>query len=47
MPFIVELIEELQRRQAVYPVHDSEFEDVYFAQASDSPVRVAGPPFRG
>ena len=36
MPLIVELIEELQRRQAVYPVHDSEFEDLYFAQASDS-----------
>ena len=36
MPLIVELIEELQRRQAVYPVDDSEFEDLYFAQASDS-----------
>jgi L-cysteine:1D-myo-inositol 2-amino-2-deoxy-alpha-D-glucopyranoside ligase len=31
----VELIEELLRRQAVYPVDDSEFEDLYFAQASD------------
>ena len=36
MPLIVELIEKLQRRQAVYPVDDSEFEDLYFAQASDS-----------
>jgi L-cysteine:1D-myo-inositol 2-amino-2-deoxy-alpha-D-glucopyranoside ligase len=36
MPLIVELIEELQRRQAVYPVDDSKFEDLYFAQASDS-----------
>jgi L-cysteine:1D-myo-inositol 2-amino-2-deoxy-alpha-D-glucopyranoside ligase len=35
MPLIVELIEELRRRQAVYPVDDSEFEDLYFAQASD------------
>ena len=36
MPLIVELIEKLQRRQAVYPVDDSEFEDLYFTQASDS-----------
>ncbi|HJY43625.1 MAG TPA: cysteine--1-D-myo-inosityl 2-amino-2-deoxy-alpha-D-glucopyranoside ligase [Propionibacteriaceae bacterium] len=36
MPLIVDLIEELQRRQAVYPVDDSEFQDLYFAQASDS-----------
>jgi L-cysteine:1D-myo-inositol 2-amino-2-deoxy-alpha-D-glucopyranoside ligase len=35
MPLIVDLIERLQRRQAVYPVDDSEFEDLYFAQASD------------
>jgi L-cysteine:1D-myo-inositol 2-amino-2-deoxy-alpha-D-glucopyranoside ligase len=36
MPLIVDLIEQLQHRQAVYPVDDSEFEDLYFAQASDS-----------
>src|SRR6187455_672433 len=36
MSLIVDLIEQLQRRQAVYPVEDSEFEDLYFAQASDS-----------
>ena len=36
MPLIVDLIEQLRRRQAVYPVDDSEFEDLYFAQASDS-----------
>jgi L-cysteine:1D-myo-inositol 2-amino-2-deoxy-alpha-D-glucopyranoside ligase len=36
MPLIVDLIEQLQGRQAVYPVDDSEFEDRYFAQASDS-----------
>src|SRR5215207_3877844 len=36
MPLIVDLIEELRRRQAVYPMDDSEFEDLYFAQASDS-----------
>jgi L-cysteine:1D-myo-inositol 2-amino-2-deoxy-alpha-D-glucopyranoside ligase len=36
MPLIVDLIEELRRRQAVYPVDDSEFEDLYFAQASDA-----------
>ena len=36
MPLIVDLIEELRRRQAVYPVDDSEFEDLYFAQVSDS-----------
>jgi L-cysteine:1D-myo-inositol 2-amino-2-deoxy-alpha-D-glucopyranoside ligase len=35
MPLIVELIEELRRRQAIYPVDDSEFEDLYFAQGSD------------
>jgi L-cysteine:1D-myo-inositol 2-amino-2-deoxy-alpha-D-glucopyranoside ligase len=35
MPLIVDLIERLQRRQAVYPTDDSEFEDLYFAQASD------------
>jgi L-cysteine:1D-myo-inositol 2-amino-2-deoxy-alpha-D-glucopyranoside ligase len=36
MPLIVDLIEQLQSRQAVYPVDDREFEDLYFAQASDS-----------
>jgi L-cysteine:1D-myo-inositol 2-amino-2-deoxy-alpha-D-glucopyranoside ligase len=36
MPLIVDLIEQLRRRQAVYPVDDTEFEDLYFAQASDS-----------
>ena len=36
MPLIVDLIEQLQRDQAVYPVDDNEFEDLYFAQASDS-----------
>jgi L-cysteine:1D-myo-inositol 2-amino-2-deoxy-alpha-D-glucopyranoside ligase len=36
MALIVDLIEQLQDRQAVYPVDDSEFEDLYFAQASDS-----------
>jgi L-cysteine:1D-myo-inositol 2-amino-2-deoxy-alpha-D-glucopyranoside ligase len=36
MPLIADLIEQLQGRQAVYPVEDSEFEDLYFAQASDS-----------
>jgi L-cysteine:1D-myo-inositol 2-amino-2-deoxy-alpha-D-glucopyranoside ligase len=35
MPLIVDLIEELRRRQAVYLVDDSEFEDLYFAQGSD------------
>jgi L-cysteine:1D-myo-inositol 2-amino-2-deoxy-alpha-D-glucopyranoside ligase len=35
MPLIVDLIEELRGRQAVYPVDDSEFEDLYFAQGSD------------
>src|SRR5215218_1750243 len=35
IPLIVDLIERLQGRQAVYPVDDSEFEDLYFAQASD------------
>jgi L-cysteine:1D-myo-inositol 2-amino-2-deoxy-alpha-D-glucopyranoside ligase len=39
MPLIVDLIEQLRRRQAVYPVDDSEFEDLYFAQASDSKFR--------
>ena len=28
MPLILDLIERLQRRQAVYPVDDSEFEDL-------------------
>jgi L-cysteine:1D-myo-inositol 2-amino-2-deoxy-alpha-D-glucopyranoside ligase len=36
MPLIVDLIERLRGRQAVYPVDDSEFEDLYFAQESDS-----------
>jgi L-cysteine:1D-myo-inositol 2-amino-2-deoxy-alpha-D-glucopyranoside ligase len=36
MALIVNLIEQLQSRQAVYPVDDREFEDLYFAQASDS-----------
>jgi L-cysteine:1D-myo-inositol 2-amino-2-deoxy-alpha-D-glucopyranoside ligase len=36
MPLIVDLIEHLRGRQAVYPVDDSEFEDMYFAQESDS-----------
>jgi L-cysteine:1D-myo-inositol 2-amino-2-deoxy-alpha-D-glucopyranoside ligase len=36
MPVIVNLIEQLLNRQAVYPVDDGEFEDLYFAQASDS-----------
>jgi L-cysteine:1D-myo-inositol 2-amino-2-deoxy-alpha-D-glucopyranoside ligase len=36
MPVIVDLIEQLLNRQAVYPVDDGEFEDLYFAQASDS-----------
>jgi L-cysteine:1D-myo-inositol 2-amino-2-deoxy-alpha-D-glucopyranoside ligase len=36
MALIVDLIEQLQGRQAVYPVDDSEFEDLYFAQASDA-----------
>jgi L-cysteine:1D-myo-inositol 2-amino-2-deoxy-alpha-D-glucopyranoside ligase len=36
IPLIVDLIDQLRRRQAVYPVDDSEFEDLYFAQASDS-----------
>ena len=35
MPLILDLIERLQRREAVYPVDDSEFEDLYFAQTSD------------
>jgi L-cysteine:1D-myo-inositol 2-amino-2-deoxy-alpha-D-glucopyranoside ligase len=35
MPLIVDMIEQLRRGQAVYPVDDSEFEDLYFAQASD------------
>jgi len=35
MPLILDLIERLQRREAVYPVDDSEFEDLYFAQESD------------
>jgi L-cysteine:1D-myo-inositol 2-amino-2-deoxy-alpha-D-glucopyranoside ligase len=36
MPLIVDLIEQLRGRQAVYPVDDSEFEDLYFAQESDA-----------
>jgi L-cysteine:1D-myo-inositol 2-amino-2-deoxy-alpha-D-glucopyranoside ligase len=36
MGLIVDLIKHLQGRQAVYPVDDREFEDLYFAQASDS-----------
>src|SRR5512133_102718 len=35
IPLIVDLIDQLRRRHAVYPVDDSEFEDLYFAQASD------------
>jgi L-cysteine:1D-myo-inositol 2-amino-2-deoxy-alpha-D-glucopyranoside ligase len=35
MPLIVDLIEHLRERQAVYPVDDSEFQDLYFAQESD------------
>jgi len=36
MSLTVDLIEQLQGRQAVYPVEDPEFPDLYFAQASDS-----------
>jgi L-cysteine:1D-myo-inositol 2-amino-2-deoxy-alpha-D-glucopyranoside ligase len=36
MPLILDLIEHLRERQAVYPVDDSEFQDLYFAQESDS-----------
>ena len=36
IPLIVDLIDHLQRREAVYPVEDDEFDDLYFAQASDS-----------
>jgi L-cysteine:1D-myo-inositol 2-amino-2-deoxy-alpha-D-glucopyranoside ligase len=36
IPLIVDLIDQLRRRQAVYPVDQNEFEDLYFAQASDS-----------
>lgn len=36
MPLIVDLIEHLRGRHAVYPVDDSKFEDLYFAQESDS-----------
>ena len=36
MPLMVDLIVHLRGRQAVYPVDDSEFEDLYFAQESDS-----------
>src|SRR5215211_7814446 len=36
MPLIVDLIEQLRQRQAVYPVDDSDFEDLYFAKASDA-----------
>ncbi|HET8915952.1 MAG TPA: cysteine--1-D-myo-inosityl 2-amino-2-deoxy-alpha-D-glucopyranoside ligase [Propionibacteriaceae bacterium] len=35
MPLIVDLIDHLRERQAVYPVDDSEFQDLYFAQESD------------
>jgi L-cysteine:1D-myo-inositol 2-amino-2-deoxy-alpha-D-glucopyranoside ligase len=35
MPLIVDLIEHLRGLQAVYPVDDSEFQDLYFAQESD------------
>jgi L-cysteine:1D-myo-inositol 2-amino-2-deoxy-alpha-D-glucopyranoside ligase len=36
IPLIVDLIDRLRLRQAVYPVDDNEFQDLYFAQASDS-----------
>jgi L-cysteine:1D-myo-inositol 2-amino-2-deoxy-alpha-D-glucopyranoside ligase len=36
MSLIVDLIEQLRGRQAVYPVDDSQFEDLYFSQESDS-----------
>ncbi len=36
MSLIVDLIEQLRGRQAVYPVDGSQFEDLYFAQESDS-----------
>jgi L-cysteine:1D-myo-inositol 2-amino-2-deoxy-alpha-D-glucopyranoside ligase len=36
VPLIATLIEDLQQRQAVYPVDDPEFPDLYFAQASDA-----------
>jgi L-cysteine:1D-myo-inositol 2-amino-2-deoxy-alpha-D-glucopyranoside ligase len=36
MSLTVDLIEQLHGRQAVYPVEDPEFPDLYFAQASDS-----------
>jgi L-cysteine:1D-myo-inositol 2-amino-2-deoxy-alpha-D-glucopyranoside ligase len=35
MPLVVDLIEHLRERQAVYPVDDNEFQDLYFAQKSD------------
>jgi L-cysteine:1D-myo-inositol 2-amino-2-deoxy-alpha-D-glucopyranoside ligase len=35
MPLTVDLIDLLRERQAVYPVDDSEFQDLYFAQESD------------
>jgi L-cysteine:1D-myo-inositol 2-amino-2-deoxy-alpha-D-glucopyranoside ligase len=35
MSLTVDLIEQLQGRQAVYPVEDPEFPDLYFAQGSD------------
>jgi L-cysteine:1D-myo-inositol 2-amino-2-deoxy-alpha-D-glucopyranoside ligase len=35
IPLVVDLIAELQQRNAVYPVDDPEFADLYFAQASD------------
>ena len=36
IPLTVELIDQLRQRQAVYPVDDGEFDDLYFAQASDA-----------
>src|SRR4029450_10764980 len=35
MPLTVDLIDHLREREAVYPVDDSEFQDLYFAQESD------------
>ena len=35
IPLIVDLIEELQQRGAVYPVADADFPDLYFAQDAD------------
>ncbi len=36
IPLVVTLIENLQAQGAVYPVDDTEFPDLYFAQASDA-----------